>query len=160
MVVQSWSGVFLRGSFSGSWVCLPTFFNAIWYVELLGDYLQPSMLFCYPHGNGVFQQDNCTSHKSQLATGWFDEHSSDFSVINLPPRSPDLNPTEPLWDVLEQGLKGHHTAPTSLKELWTALTNISQVIPLEPFQKMVKSMPRCVASVIKRRPNSLLGRYS
>ncbi|GFX60090.1 DDE_3 domain-containing protein [Trichonephila clavipes] len=60
--------------------------------------------------NGVFQQDNCTFHKSRLATGWLDEHSSDFSVINWPPRSPDLNPIEHLWDVLEQGVKGHHTS--------------------------------------------------
>ncbi|GFY00355.1 uncharacterized protein TNCV_1663941 [Trichonephila clavipes] len=44
--------------------------------------------------NGVFQQDNCTSHKSRLATGWLEEHSSDFSVINWPPRNPDLNPID------------------------------------------------------------------
>ncbi|GFV90997.1 DDE_3 domain-containing protein [Trichonephila clavipes] len=63
------------------------------------------MLFCYPHGNGFFQEDNCTSHKSQLATVWLEEHSSDFSVLNCPPRSPDLNPIESLRDVLEQDLK-------------------------------------------------------
>ncbi|GFY31561.1 transposable element Tcb2 transposase [Trichonephila clavipes] len=40
-----------------------------------GDHLHPFMLFCYPHSNGVYQQDNCTSQKSRLATGWLDEHS-------------------------------------------------------------------------------------
>ncbi|GFV63970.1 transposable element Tcb2 transposase [Trichonephila clavipes] len=80
------------------------------------------MLLCYPHGNGVFQQNNCVSHKSQLATGWLDEHSSDFSIINWP--SSDLNPIEHLWDILEQGVKGHHTAPANLTELWTALAKI------------------------------------
>ncbi|GFU01995.1 transposable element Tc1 transposase [Trichonephila clavipes] len=59
----------------------------------------------------------CTSHKSGVATGWLDEHSSDFSVIKWPPRRPDLNPIEYLWDVLEQGVKGHHTAPTNFSEL-------------------------------------------
>ncbi|GBM16745.1 hypothetical protein AVEN_9344-1 [Araneus ventricosus] len=67
------------------------------------------MLYCHPHGNGVFQQDNCTSHRSRLATAWLDEHSSDFSVMNWPPRSPDLNPIEHLWDVLEKGVKAHQT---------------------------------------------------
>ncbi|GFY10409.1 transposable element Tc1 transposase [Trichonephila clavipes] len=56
------------------------------------------------------KKDNCTSHKFRVATSWLDDHSSDFSVINWPPRSPDLNPIEHLWDVLEQGMKGHHTA--------------------------------------------------
>ncbi|GFV02074.1 uncharacterized protein TNCV_3480011 [Trichonephila clavipes] len=48
---------------------------------------------------------NCSSHKSRLATGWLDEHSSYFSVINWPPRSPDLHPIDHLWDVLEQGVR-------------------------------------------------------
>ncbi|GFU91381.1 transposable element Tc1 transposase [Trichonephila clavipes] len=65
--------------------------------------------------------------RSQLATGWLDEHTSDLSVINWPPKSPDLNPIKHVWDVLEQGRKGHHKAPTSLTELWTVLANIRQV---------------------------------
>ncbi|GFX15892.1 transposable element Tcb2 transposase [Trichonephila clavipes] len=98
------------------------------------------MLLGCPHGNGVFQQDNYTSFKFRLATGWFDEQSSDFWVINWPPRSRDLNPIEHLWDVLEQGIKGHHATPTNLTGLWTALANIWQVIPLERFQKLDESM--------------------
>ncbi|GFV17226.1 transposable element Tcb2 transposase [Trichonephila clavipes] len=85
----------------GSLVRVPTFLSAIRYVELLGDHHHPLMLFCYPHGNGVLQQDNCDTHKSRLATSW-------------------LN----LWDVLEQGVKGHYTAPINLTKLWTALGNI------------------------------------
>ncbi|GFV05510.1 DDE_3 domain-containing protein [Trichonephila clavipes] len=44
-------------------------------------------VYAFLHGNGVLQQDNCTSHKSRLATGWLDEHSSDFSALNWPPIS-------------------------------------------------------------------------
>ncbi|GFT96112.1 transposable element Tcb2 transposase [Trichonephila clavipes] len=98
----------------GSLVHVPTSLNAIWYIKLLVDHFHLFMLFCYLQGNGVFQQENCTSHKSLLATSWLDEHSSDFSVINCPPRSSDLNPIEHLWDVLEQGTKDHHTEPINL----------------------------------------------
>ncbi|GFW02054.1 transposable element Tcb2 transposase [Trichonephila clavipes] len=56
--------------------------------------------------------------------GYWLQHSSDFSAMNWPPRSTGLNPIEHLGDVLEQGMKGHHTAPTNLTELWTALANI------------------------------------
>ncbi|GFT31493.1 transposable element Tcb2 transposase [Trichonephila clavipes] len=97
----------------------------------------------------VFQRDNCTSHKYRLATGWLDEHSFDFSIINWPPRIPDLNPIEHLSDVLEQSVKGNHTAPTKLTELWAALANMWQVILVERFQKLVESMPNRVAAVIK-----------
>ncbi|GFX15021.1 juvenile hormone acid O-methyltransferase [Trichonephila clavipes] len=100
MLAQSWSGMFFRGIF--------------W--DLGCVYQPPSMQF-------VFLRDNCTSHKSQLATGWLEEHSADFSVINWPPRTADLNPIESLWDVLEQCVKGRHTAPTNFIELWTALAN-------------------------------------
>ncbi|GFV42177.1 transposable element Tcb2 transposase [Trichonephila clavipes] len=86
-------------------------------------------MFCYPHGYGVFQQDNCTSHEYRLATGWLDEHSSDFSVINWPPRSHDLNPIEHPSNVLEQSVKGHHTAPMNLNKLWTALARFGKSFP-------------------------------
>ncbi|GFX01087.1 transposable element Tcb2 transposase [Trichonephila clavipes] len=90
-------------------------------------------------------KDNCTSHKSRLATGWLYKHYSAFSAINWPRRSPELNPIEHLWNVLGQGIKGHHTAPTNLTELGIALANIWQVIPVEHFQKLVESMPRRLA---------------
>ncbi|GFW86545.1 uncharacterized protein TNCV_4333291 [Trichonephila clavipes] len=52
---------------------------------------------------------------------------------------------------MQFGMTGHHTAPTNLTELWTALVNIWQVIPVDRFQKLVESMPRRVAAVIKAR---------
>ncbi|GFW79759.1 transposable element Tcb2 transposase [Trichonephila clavipes] len=73
---------------------VPTSLNAIRFVKLLDDHLHPFMLLCYPSNNEVFQQDNCTSTKSRLATGWLNEDSFDFSVINWPRRSPDLNPID------------------------------------------------------------------
>ncbi|GBO39366.1 hypothetical protein AVEN_69439-1 [Araneus ventricosus] len=74
--VSSWQ-------FSASLVLVPTSLNPIWFVELLGDHLHPFTLYCHPHGNGVFQEDNYTSHMSLLATAWLDERCSDFSVMNL-----------------------------------------------------------------------------
>ncbi|GFS88501.1 transposable element Tcb2 transposase [Trichonephila clavipes] len=67
------------------------------------------------------------------------------------PISPDLNPIELLWDVLEQDVQGHLTAPMNLTELWTSRANIWQVIPEECFQKLVESIPRRVTTVIKVR---------
>ncbi|GBN70800.1 hypothetical protein AVEN_172431-1 [Araneus ventricosus] len=69
--------------------------------------------------------------------------------MNWPPRSPDLNSLEHLWDVLEKGVKVHQTTPATLTELWTALADVWQAIPVERFRKLAESMPRRVAAVIK-----------
>ncbi|GFV40518.1 transposable element Tc1 transposase [Trichonephila clavipes] len=68
-VAQSWSGLFLWPCL-GSLARVPTSFNAIRCVELLGHHPDPFMLFCYPHRNGVFQQNNCTSRPGWLLAGW------------------------------------------------------------------------------------------
>ncbi|GFX77287.1 transposable element Tcb2 transposase [Trichonephila clavipes] len=138
-------GVFFSWHCLGSLVHVPTSLNAIRYEKLQGDHLHPFILFCYPHGNGVFLARQL--YLSQVPVGYLDKHASDFSVINWPPRSPNLNPIEHLWDVLEQGVKSHSTAPTNLAELWTALANIWKVIPTERFQKL-ESIPCRVAAVI------------
>ncbi|GBN69268.1 Transposable element Tcb2 transposase [Araneus ventricosus] len=143
-------GVF-SWQFLGSLVLVPTSLSAIRYVELLGDHLHPFMLYSHPHGNGIFQQDNCTSHRSRLATAWLDDHSSASSVMNWSSKSSDLNPIERLWDVLDKGVKVHHTTPATLTELWTSLADIWQDISVERFRKHVESMPRRVEAVIKAR---------
>ncbi|GFX27326.1 transposable element Tcb2 transposase [Trichonephila clavipes] len=87
MVAQSWSGVFFSWHCLRSFVRAPSSLNVIRYLEMLSDNLHPLMMFCYSRGNGVSQQKNCTSHKSRLATGLMDEHSSDFPAINWSPSS-------------------------------------------------------------------------
>ncbi|GFV26422.1 hypothetical protein TNCV_1930391, partial [Trichonephila clavipes] len=53
-------------------------------------------------------------------------------------------------------MKGHHTVPTILIELWTAFTNIWHVILLELFQKLVESMPSHAAAVIRAEEVQLI----
>ncbi|GFU82637.1 putative transposable element [Trichonephila clavipes] len=60
-------------------------------------------------------------------------HCSTFFIeLHVLPGNPDLkNPIEPLWDVLEQGVKDHHTASTNFTKLWTALANIWFPTPIK-----------------------------
>lgn len=34
-------------------------------------------------------------------SNWFLQHENEFTVLQWPPKSPDLNPAEYLWDVVE-----------------------------------------------------------
>ncbi|GFX01192.1 transposable element Tcb2 transposase [Trichonephila clavipes] len=89
-------------------------------------------------------RENC---KGQLAL----TVCGDRLLRSIPSKSPDLNPIEQTCDVLEQDLKGHHTAPTNLTKLWTALANIRPFFPVERFRKLVEYMLRRVAAIIKAR---------
>ncbi|GFT63727.1 transposable element Tcb2 transposase [Trichonephila clavipes] len=114
-----------------SWQCLRSlvrvlsFRNVIPYFKLLGDHFQLFMLFCYPHCNGVFQQDNCTSHNSRFVNVWLDEHSSDFSIINWSSRSSDLNPVILLRFKRNVNNNPHVSAKSDVKNSPKALVRLT-----------------------------------
>jgi len=71
----------------------------------------------YPSSDGYFQQDNAPCHKTQIISNWFLEHDNEFTVLKWPPQSPDLNPIEHRWDVVERELYALDVHPTNLHQL-------------------------------------------
>ncbi|GBM42441.1 hypothetical protein AVEN_139878-1 [Araneus ventricosus] len=43
--------------------------------------------------------------KVRIVLEWFEEHTDEFHLMSWPPNSPDLNPVEHIWDVIEQQLR-------------------------------------------------------
>ena len=76
--------------------------NTAAYLRIVADHVQPFMTTVYPSSDGYLQQDNTPRHKAQIISNWFLEHDSEFAVLQWPPESPDFNPTEHCWDVIEQ----------------------------------------------------------
>jgi len=74
-----------------------------------------------------------------------------INCLLWPAQSPDLNPIEHLWDVLERQVRARNPHPKNKDELALALTeewlNIDQTI----LENLVDSMPRRVDAVIKSR---------
>ncbi|KAK3544158.1 hypothetical protein QTP86_003944 [Hemibagrus guttatus] len=56
-------------------------------------------------------------HKAEMVQEWFDEHNNEFEVLTWPPNSPDLNPIEHLWDVLDKQVRSMEATPHNLQEL-------------------------------------------
>ncbi len=90
-------------------------------------------------------------HKAQIISDWFVEHNIEFTLLKWPPQSPDLNPIEHLWDVVEREIHIMDVQPTNLKQLRDAIMSIRTKISEECFQRLVESMPRRIKAVLKAK---------
>jgi len=63
-------------------------------------------------------------HVTKLKSFWFLEHDDEFTVLKWPPQSPDLNPIEHIWDVVERELRAPDVHPTNLHQLQDAILSI------------------------------------
>lgn len=93
----------------------------------------------------IFQQDNDPKHTSKKAKAFFLHNK--LSILPWPAQSPDLNPIENLWNDLKNivALK----KVSNKNQLWTEIQKAWYSIPLERCQRLVDSMPRRCAAVIK-----------
>jgi len=113
--------------------------------------IHPFMAIMFLSSDGYFLQDNAPCHKAWIISNWFLEHDNDFTVIKWPTQSPDLNPIEHLWDVVERVLRALHVHPTNLHKLQDAIQSIKAKISKECFQHLVESILRRIKAVLKAK---------
>ncbi|XDV17320.1 hypothetical protein PO909_023200 [Leuciscus waleckii] len=115
-------------------------------IDLEGRHPPPScgtLYACYP--DMILQQDNATSHTARSVREFL--HDSNVSVLPWPAKSPDLNPIEHVWDLLDRRVRARAIPPRNVQELASALVeewcNISQqeLTNLSKFEALLQ-MPR------------------
>ncbi|GBM41035.1 hypothetical protein AVEN_180942-1 [Araneus ventricosus] len=79
------------------------------------------MYIVHSDGLGQFQLSNATSHASIVATKWLQEHSSDFRHFHCPPKFPNMNIIEDIWDALIHVVEKRSPPPRTPMDLLTAL---------------------------------------
>ncbi|KAK3516869.1 hypothetical protein QTP70_027070, partial [Hemibagrus guttatus] len=102
----------------------------------------PFMKTLFPDGCGLFQQDNAPCHKAEMVQEWFDDHNNQFEVLTPPPNSPDLNPIQYLWDVLDKQVRSMEAPSRILQDLKDLLLTSWCQIPQHTFRDLVECIPR------------------
>ncbi len=151
--VQAGGGVMVWGIFAwhtlGPLVLIEHCLNTTTYLSIVADHVHPFMTTVYLSSDGYFQQDNAPCHKAQIISDWFLEHDKEFTLLKWPPQSPDLNPIEHLWDVVEREIPIMDVQPTNLQQLCDSIMSIWTKTTEECFQHLVKSMLRLIKAVLK-----------
>ena len=96
--------------------------------------------------NYRYQDDNATPHRARVVLDFL--HQGNVTKMEQPPRSPDCNPIEHLWDELDRAISSMDNPPQNLDELRQALLDKWAQIPV---QRLVASMPRRLAAIIAAR---------
>ena len=100
------------------------------------------------HPNFFYQQDNARPHIAKVALDFLRQNN--INLMPHPARSPDLNPIEHLWDMVQRQFNQIQPRPRTSVQLGAAITHIFTGIGLHDPQinSLVKSMNRRCAAVI------------
>ena len=116
------------------------------YVHILKENLPKSVEKLRLERNYVFQQDNDPKHTSRVATAFFTKNN--INVLKWPAQSPDLNPIENLWGILDTKLpKNRSSADNCFELLKKAWEEIDQNV----IANLIESIPNRLKCVIKNR---------
>jgi len=110
-----------------------TVFNAATYLGFLDQLAR-----CYRRRGAILIQDNASYHKDREVWAWFKANRHWLEVHQLPPYSPELNPTERLWQHTRKN-GTHNRFFSGLDSLLATLTRV--------FAEM-KSYPQLIRSYL------------
>lgn len=116
------------------------------YINVLENNLIPSIqLLIQPNQEWLFQKDGASCHTAKSANEWF--RRNNITTLPWPAKSPDLNPIEHLWILIDKKLDKN--PPKTLEELEKALLKCWNELTPDEVLKYIESLPNRVDKCIK-----------
>lgn len=95
----------------------------------------------------IFQHDRDPKHTSNHVKTWL--AGQNINILDWPAQSPDLNPIEHLWSVLDRQIR--HKKHSNLNDFMTSLQEEWKNISPDCIAKLVDSLPdRCRAVIASK----------
>ena len=87
-----------------------------------------------------FMQDNAPCHTSSQTRKWLDLKK--IKLLKWPPQSPDMNPIESLWDILQHRINSRTNHPKNLKDLKEILQEEWKKLPVQTLCQLIEGIPK------------------
>lgn len=97
--------------------------------------------------NFMFLDDNAPPHRTLEVRRAL--QNLEIEHVMLPAHSPDLNPIEHAWDMLQRALNDHNPPPQTRNDLRRILPQLWENLPQDQLDNLILSMPRRVAEVLE-----------
>ncbi len=97
----------------------------------------------------ILMDDNATAHRARIVNAFLGDQG--IERMDWPARSPDLNPIEHVWDMLQRRIQARIQKPTTRIELANALVQEWELIPLADIHMLIRSFPTRLQEVIRSR---------
>lgn len=95
----------------------------------------------------VWQHDLAKPHTSVVARVYLT--SMGVYVLPWPACSPDLNPMEQLWSMINEAVYKDGKIYTNTDDLWLAVQQAWNSIPLATIQTLIDSLPKRIKEIRK-----------
>ena len=110
--------------------------------------LIPTVQPLVPQTGPTFQDDNARPHRARIVTDYVQQQG--LQTLPWPARSPNLSPTEQLWDELGTRTYERHPGIRTRQQLEQVLRQEWQAIPQRTVRNVINSMRSRVNACIDR----------
>ena len=150
--VQIWAGISWAGKTKLHVFDHGVKTNADIYCRLLDNVIRDDLLFSQ-HRDAVLYQDNSPVHTAAVVKNHLSEMG--LPVAQAPPNSPDLNPIEHIWAIMEQRMPAER--PGSYDELVREVEVAYQSISLSEIRHCISHLTKVKEKLIKQKGGHLVG---